>query len=267
MGFLTKIQTLPIVQTLLLVGAQPNLLWRMMQVQTLPTFQPFVALMTGEVGLAVVEQMSNGLLETSSFAPVVAHLKHDANCAAMIAERYMTDPHDLEALLQYPEDSLGYMYARHMQARGFRAEALYEGLAIDSDASYIEARLSHTHDIWHIVTGFGITDIEEIGLQAFHLPQFPYPLAISLISSAMMAAMQFRPTELPQLLETIRQGWEMGRRAKPLFAQRWEEGWHKPLAQWRAELNIQPFALGTTGDIISQGMGTSATSKALANLP
>jgi ubiquinone biosynthesis protein Coq4 len=33
----------------------------------------------------------------------------------------------------------------------------------------------------------------------------------------------------------------MGLNAKPLFAQRWEDGWEKPLSQWQAELNIQPF--------------------------
>jgi ubiquinone biosynthesis protein COQ4 len=128
-----------------------------------------------------------------------------------------------------------------MKARGFKAEDLYEGVSIDSEASYIEARLSQTHDIWHLVTGFGVTGIEEIGLQAFHLPQFPYPLAIALLSSSMMAALLFSPTELPTLLESIRKGWEMGKWAKPLFAQKWEEAWDKPLAQWQTELGIQPL--------------------------
>jgi ubiquinone biosynthesis protein Coq4 len=34
----------------------------------------------------------------------------------------------------------------------------------------------------------------------------------------------------------------MGKKAKSLFAQKWEEAWEKPLAQWRAELNIMPFS-------------------------
>jgi hypothetical protein len=42
----------------------------------------------------------------------------------------------------------------------------------------------------------------EIGLQAFHLTQFPYPL----------------------------------------FAQRWEEGWERPLVEWREALQLRPFA-------------------------
>jgi ubiquinone biosynthesis protein Coq4 len=31
----------------------------------------------------------------------------------------------------------------------------------------------------------------------------------------------------------------MGKTAKSLFAQKWEEGWEKPLSQWRAELRIE----------------------------
>jgi ubiquinone biosynthesis protein Coq4 len=45
----------------------------------------------------------------------------------------------------------------------------------------------------------------------------------------------------------------MGQRARPLFAQRWEEGWEKPLAQWRQELNLLPVqnlsAVSTSGQV------------------
>jgi ubiquinone biosynthesis protein COQ4 len=33
----------------------------------------------------------------------------------------------------------------------------------------------------------------------------------------------------------------MGKSAKSLFAQKWEEDWEKPLTQWQTELNIQPI--------------------------
>ena len=41
---------------------------------------------------------------------------------------------------------------------------------------------------------------------------------------------------------TVRQnvafGLELGRACAPLLAQRWEEGWGQPLAQWREQLGI-----------------------------
>ena len=43
-------------------------------------------------------------------------------------------------------------------------------------------------------------------------------------------------------------GLELGAVCAPLLAQRWEEGWHRPLAEWRQQLGIaalvarSPFA-------------------------
>jgi len=39
----------------------------------------------------------------------------------------------------------------------------------------------------------------------------------------------------------IARGWQMGKTARPLIAQKWETAWDKPLDQWRAELNLQPL--------------------------
>jgi ubiquinone biosynthesis protein COQ4 len=211
------------------------------RVKRMPLFEPYVALMTGDLELDIIDEMSQALLKTPSFETAVKALQRDPASAALIAERYMPPAHDLEALLRYPADSLGYLYAKKMNELGFRAEILYEGMSIASDAGYVEARIGQTHDIWHIITGFSASAEDEIGLQAFHLPQFPYPLAVSLLSSSMMSTLMFSPEELPSLLESIRKGLEMGKAAKPLFAQKWEEAWEKPLAQWRSELGIQPL--------------------------
>jgi ubiquinone biosynthesis protein COQ4 len=203
--------------------------------------QPYLALLAGDTSLDVVGEMSNVLLDTSAFELAVKHLRADPQCAELIEERYMAADHNIDRLLTYPPDSLGFIYARSMQAKGFQAEDLYKDIQIYSDASYVEARLSQTHDIWHIVTGFGVSAIEEIGLQAFHLPQFPYPLAVSLLSSSLMSSLLFAPQELPNLLSAIETGWAMGKTAKSFFAQKWEESWEKPLAEWRQDLQVSPL--------------------------
>lgn len=206
----------------------------------LQVLKPFVTLLYGEDSLDTIGELSVALLKTPSFDLAAQHLQRDPAAAALIQERYLAPPHDLDALLQYPQDSLGYIYAAQMKAQGFDPD-LYSHLKVDSDASYVEARLGQTHDIWHTVTGFKTSAIDEIGLQAFHLPQLPYPLATMLIANSLMASTFFEPAELPQLLNAIAQGWEMGKAAKCLFAQKWEQSWDKPLSQWQAELGIQPI--------------------------
>jgi ubiquinone biosynthesis protein COQ4 len=208
--------------------------------QMLVIFKSFFSMLSGDNSLESVGEMTDALVETPAFNLAAQHLKRDPACAVLIRDRYIPPAHNLDKLLTYPQDSLGYIYAAAMQKTGFD-QNLHEGMSAESDAHYVELRLSQTHDIWHIITGFDRSEIGEIGLQAFHLPQFPYPLATMLVANSLMSSTLLAPEELPRLLDAIAQGLQMGKLAKPLFAQKWEEGWEKPLTQWQAELNIQPI--------------------------
>ncbi len=202
-------------------------------------FKSFFAMLAGDESLQSVGEMSYALLEIPAFDLAAQHLNRDPACAELICDRYIPPAHDLDQLLTYPENSLGYIYATAMKKSGFDPN-LHAGMTAKSDAHYVELRLSQTHDIWHIITGFDTSAIGEIGLQAFHLPQFPYPLATMLIANSLMASTLFDPKQLPSLLNAIAQGWQMGETSQALFAQKWEEAWDKPVTQWQTELNIQP---------------------------
>jgi ubiquinone biosynthesis protein COQ4 len=208
--------------------------------QMLLIFKSFFAMLAGDDSLQPVGEMVSALVETPAYDLAAQHLKRDPDCAALIRERYIPCAHNLDELLSYPQNSLGYIYAATIKKAGFDPN-LHKDMRYKSDAEYVELRLSQTHDIWHIVTGFDTSPIGEIGLQAFHLPQFPYPLATMLIANSLMSSTLLTPETLPQLLDAIALGWQMGKKTKPLFAQKWEEAWEKPLAQWQAELNIQPI--------------------------
>lgn len=201
-------------------------------------FRSFVSMLLGDEKLETVGEMVDGLLLMSAYDTSVRHLKQDAACAELIRDRYIPPNHDLETLLTYPQDSLGYIYAASIKQSGFDPN-LHAGMSAKSDGEYVELRLSQTHDLWHVITGFNTSPAGELGLQAFHLPQFPYPLAAMLLANSLISATLFAPQELPQLLAEIGRGFQMGKAAKSLFAQKWEEGWEKPLTQWQAELNIQ----------------------------
>jgi ubiquinone biosynthesis protein COQ4 len=198
-----------------------------------------VLMLFGDNSLETIGDLVYGLLETPAYDLVAQHLNQDPACAALIRDRYIPPDHDLDTLITLPPDSLGYIYATEMKQKGFNPN-LHAGMMAKSDAEYVELRLSQTHDLWHIITGFDTSLISEIGLQSFHLPQFPYPLGTMLVGTSLISTTLKYPEMLPKLLEAIALGFRMGETAKPLFAQKWEEGWEKPLAQWRSELNIQP---------------------------
>jgi ubiquinone biosynthesis protein COQ4 len=206
--------------------------------QMLVIAKSFIAMLYGDDSLATVGQLADALVETPAFDLAARHLQRDPACAKLIRDRYIPPRHDLDRLLTYPQNSLGYIYATTMKKAGFDPN-LHIGMTTETDAKYVELRLSQTHDLWHIITGFDTSPIGEIGLQAVHLAQFPYPLATMLLANSLMSATLFAPGELPKLLGSIARGWEMGETARSLFAQKWEEGWEKSLVQWREELNVR----------------------------
>jgi len=208
-------------------------------VRSLKGIKAFITLLFDESGnLEPVWQLSNSLVDSFSFQLAITTIKSNPEVANILAERYIAPPHDLAALLQYPPNSLGYIYASQMKELGLTTiEARIE---IDSDSSYVESRWQQTHDIWHIITGFDTTGLGEMGLQAFYLAQLQLPLASLLIANALITATVWQPETLSALLMAIARGWEMGKNAAPLIAQKWEEAWEKPLTVWRRELNVQP---------------------------
>jgi len=215
----------------------------------------FLAMSGGDNSLDLVGALSEGLLETRSYALVAEHLRRDPACAALINERWIPGDQNLEQLAALPEGSLGHVYASEMIRLGYDPN-LHAGMEPESDAVYVELRLSQTHDIWHAITGFDTSVNGEIGLQAFHLTQFPYPLASVLTAQALFSTTLFAADQLPALVQAIHTGLQMGQRARPLFAQRWEEGWEKPLAQWRQELNLLPVQ--NLSALSSPGQGETA---------
>lgn len=200
----------------------------------------FTAMLLGDNSLETVGELTYGLFSTPSYGKMAEYLNQNPACASLIGDRYIPCNHDLDELITYPSDSLGYIYATTIKKMGYNPN-LHAGMKAKSDGEYVELRLSQTHDVWHIITGFDTSIVGEIGLQAFHLTQFPYPLATMLIANSLISATLTAPEILPELLDAIAQGFHMGKIAKPLFAQKWEEGWEKPLTQWQKELNIQPI--------------------------
>ncbi len=209
-------------------------------VRTLRGIKAFVTLLFDESGsLEPVWELSTSLMDSSAFQLAIATMKETPDIAALLSERYMAPDHDLDALLSCPKGSLGYAYANYMKQAGF--QMVEPPIAINSDTSYVEYRWQQTHDLWHLITGFDTSEIGEIGLQAFYLAQFQLPLSSLLIANALVAVTVWQPEGLNPMLNAIAHGWQLGKTAKPLIAQKWEEAWEKPVAVWRTELNVEPI--------------------------
>jgi ubiquinone biosynthesis protein COQ4 len=184
-----------------------------------------------------VFDIADGLRHTDLYQQYLEHAHSQPAVAQIIQERYFAPLPNLEEMLKCPPQSLGYHYATEMKRTGLQPD-FYRKLDVNDDYSYTAMRVRQTHDIWHIITGLDTDLGGEIGLQAFTLAQTRSPLSVTLLAGTIVFALK-SSISLSPLVEKMQKGWQMGEKAKPFLAQKWEEGWEKPLSEWRADLKIE----------------------------
>ncbi len=177
--------------------------------------------------------------------------------AHMLEERYVGPVYDLEVMKQMPRYSLGWTYGQVMSTMGYDPQFYRRPEHFADDAAYVNFRVYKTHDIHHILTGFSLDDLGEIGVISVSSAQFGFPAFVFLgllgmllrfFSSEQLYREDLPATEIGQTLgytyRVLSKGVEMGQAAKPLFPVKWEEGLERPLAEWREELNVHPVTDG-----------------------
>jgi ubiquinone biosynthesis protein COQ4 len=206
------------------------------------TIKGILALVKDPENIDLVYDIEDGLSQNQATKFAVDRIKSLPGVVDLIEERYLAPAPNLDNLLQLPVDSLGYIYASYIQQSGFDPN-FYRQMEIEDDIAYVLLRIRQTHDIWHIVTGFSTDVLGELGLKAFEFAQTRRPIAVVLVAGSLLKILFQAPDKLDKLTDAIATGYSLGIKAKPLFAQKWEEGWHKSLSQWRTELNISSEAL------------------------
>ena len=187
-------------------------------------------------------------------------LERDPACRALIQERRLSGPYDLEALLALPKGSLGHTYATVLKTMGydinfFPKPEFYANL--ETDADYINYRVYATHDLHHILTGFSLDNFGELGVISVSVAQFSHPgLAFTDLMALLLnwfrndtpidehESVREQARTAGYALGMISRGLTMGAAAHPLFPVILEERMAQDLDELRAELAIEPAREG-----------------------
>lgn len=167
---------------------------------------------------------------------------------AWFEARYLI-PHDMEALAQLPEGTLGREYQKMLAEQGLQADFLpFESTASDYD--YFHRRHSQTHDIEHLVVGYRYDPLGEFALIAARTTNLIRALGpelgehISVVSNLLLATGIARfgchyPHLLPPLYKALGEGNRIGEALKtPLFMPRYEEMFDWPLERVREHMGV-----------------------------
>ena len=102
---------------------------------------------------------------------MVQHLLADNEFRSLVDEGWRPAPINLDQLQQLPEGSLGRVYADQLIRQGITPDTLIDPSPVTNAQEFVVHRLKETHDIVHVLTGFGIDGVSELGLQGFNLAQ------------------------------------------------------------------------------------------------
>jgi len=158
---------------------------------------------------------------------------------ALWKTRFQAAPYDIEELAKLPADTLGGAYARHMKANGLRTD-FYEHVPARHRMHYLRLRIRQTHDIWHVLTGLGTDEFDEVALQAFYSGQFPNSTgAIIAVAAFLKSILRGKFDELARHMESFAEGFSAGKRSGSLIAVKWEELWGEKLEALRQRYRIE----------------------------
>jgi len=145
---------------------------------------------------------------------------------------------DKKALAALPEGSLGRAYLDFMSRDGLTPDwlvnasetaAVYHG---DAPHEFVARRMRDTHDLWHVVTGYGGDLLGEASLLAFTYAQTFAPAVGLLVSVAFLRA------DDPDARHLILDAFTRGLSAAWMPVVAWEDLLARPLSEVRDRLRV-----------------------------
>ena len=151
---------------------------------------------------------------------------------------------DREALAAMPAGSFGRAYLAFARDNGFAADGLlttrdeaFAGLDDDigPERQWFFDRLTLSHDLWHVLTGYGTDEMGELALLGFSRAQGLSGRVVTMF--AVLGAMFGGPRVQHYMFQAYRRG----RGSACLVVQPWEQWLPLPLERVRARLRIAPL--------------------------
>jgi len=152
---------------------------------------------------------------------------------------------DMGALRKLPAGTLGREYARILDERGLQPLDVSVAMREKYKDNPYPLRYTTTHDLFHVLTGFRTTLAGEMGLLAFMMAQGFDVGSRAQLWATTIAYSFFVPLHLPGVIQNMRVGAEMGKKAKNLLLEPLESYLAEPLSELRPRLGLpDPDSVG-----------------------
>ncbi len=192
----------------------------------------------GDEGNPLYGQLLNIALDGKVYAALARELQGSAAWRRMLAEQpsLQNKDIDLQALEKLPEGTLGHGFARYYHDN--KISPFETTLEVKSDVDFIGKRYRETHDLLHVLTGYGTDVMGEMELQGYVLGNLGIRTALLILVVGTLGQLKSRIAGVgaSEYLRRVRAAYRRGR-AAPNFLDFWfEDHWATPVQQLRAQL-------------------------------
>ena len=187
--------------------------------------------------LGTIADLIDNFLGSPQMAACVQRFRALPGGAALMDSRYPPLQPDIDQLIQLPPGTLGRRYAELIRQLGYDPD-FFRPRPTDTEERWLTQRIASTHDIHHVVAGLGTEPQGESGVLAITAAQIGFPAFVLLNGAAQLGSFRFQTERFEGISVAITHGQAIARQASCLALARWEEGWDKPIQQWRQELGL-----------------------------
>jgi ubiquinone biosynthesis protein COQ4 len=196
---------------------------------------------------AIVDTMlepETGLVKPERLKQLVAAMSQRRGCEQLFTDRPLqSEPFDFAALMRLPESTLGRVFAEHMRSHRLTNDFFTAAIPA-TEAHWLNLRIRQTHDLWHVLTDFGLTYAGEVGLQALTASLAPAIFPQLAVSLGTLRAMAGGTAMLLEVSEAIADGYYLAGSCPALLTYRWDRVWDRPLVELRQEIGLPTIDLG-----------------------
>lgn len=188
----------------------------------------------------VAQPLFNAALDGDTYGRLVEALRQTDAGLELLTERPTLERKDVDlaALGALPEGTLGHAFSRYFEEN--RIQPFTSPYEVRNDTDYLVKRYRETHDLAHIVTGYGTDALGEMEVQAFAIGNLGLRSAWVILGFAAV----LMPHGLPPIwryTDRLRVAHRRGKEAKSLLTLRYERYWKTPVSEVRRLLDLNPL--------------------------
>jgi ubiquinone biosynthesis protein Coq4 len=185
----------------------------------------------------LVFRLTSAIRNPATRQAIVSGLKVDPEVATVLEAKPPISRLSLDRLRACPDGSVGKAALEFFETNKLDP-GIFPIYDNDDDFDYFRTRMGNTHDLRHVLTGFGTDLLGEVAQQAFDLAQIRQGLSAIILAIALAKSALEAPQNLAHVMHAITEGYAMGKRTRNLFVIDIEKFYDRSLTEVRSELGL-----------------------------